>query len=112
MPENPPGWRESAKHKTPVQHTDGKDDGEDIGRRKPITYRRGGGVKGVSVAVPPAERITDRVSKPVRLSGKSHVHVSQPVKPAKPLENHKFQGGSKSGIGRLEKTALQKHTYP
>ena len=112
MPENPPGWTESAKHKTPVQHTDGKDDGANIGRGPVITKRRGGGVKGVSVAVAPAERITDRVSKPVMLSGKSHTHVSQPVKPAKPLENHKFHGGSKSGIGRLEKSSLQKSNYP
>lgn len=107
-----PGWSESEKHKTPVQHTDGKDDGADIGRGPVITKRRGGGVKGVSVAVAPAERITDRVSKSVMPSGKSHVHVSQPVKPAKPLENHKFHGGSKSGIGRLEKSSLQKSSYP
>jgi hypothetical protein len=37
-----PGWIESEKNKTPVQHTDGKKDGKDIGRGRPITYRRGG----------------------------------------------------------------------
>ena len=69
MPENPPGWTESAKHKTPVQHTDGKQDGANIGRGKPITYRRGGGVKDVSVPVKAAQTIADPVSRRVHQAG-------------------------------------------
>ncbi len=42
MPQQPPGWAESARTKTPVQHTDGKTTGRDIGRGKPVTYARGG----------------------------------------------------------------------
>lgn len=44
MPQQPPGWSESAKFKTPVQHTDGKTDGPDIGRGKVVTYNKGGKV--------------------------------------------------------------------
>ena len=39
-----PGWTESVKNMTPVQHTPGKDDTKDIGRGKPITYKTGGAV--------------------------------------------------------------------
>jgi len=106
------GKTESAKHATPVQHTPGKDDGADIGRKKPITYRRGGGVKGVSVPVKPVETSPVNVSKPVMQRGPAKVHVSQPVKPVPPLEHHKFHGGSKSGVGRLEKAGLESHKYP
>jgi hypothetical protein len=44
MPQNSLAWTDSAKNKTPVQHTDGKIDGPDIGRKKVITYNRGGKV--------------------------------------------------------------------
>jgi hypothetical protein len=37
-----PGWIESEKTKTPVQHDPGKDDQKDVGRGKPITYAKGG----------------------------------------------------------------------
>lgn len=37
-----PGWTESEKTKTPVQHDPGKSDGKDIGRGRPITYKTGG----------------------------------------------------------------------
>src|SRR6266853_4433526 len=103
MPAQPPGWRESTKHKTPVQHTDGKHDGGDIGRKAVITKRHGGSVKGVSVAISPRQRISDPVSRPVHQAEKAPNNVSRAVRPAPPMENQHFKGGSKSGVGRLEK---------
>ncbi len=40
-----PGWIESMKTKTPVQHAPGKNDLKDMGRGKPITYKAGGAVE-------------------------------------------------------------------
>ena len=39
-----PGWTESEKHKTPVQHTDGKFPYVHERRGKPITYKTGGAI--------------------------------------------------------------------
>jgi hypothetical protein len=56
MPGQSPGWLQSERFKIPVQHTDGKTDGPDSGRPRPITYRSGGVVKNASDAVAPAVR--------------------------------------------------------
>lgn len=104
MPGNPPGWTESAKHKTPVQHTDGKTDGPDIGRGKPITYHKGGAVKNVSKAIAPAKPMQgpSRVSaaNPPAYSGGA---TSRAVKPVKAPARIGLSGGSHGGIARLEK---------
>ena len=39
-----PAWAEGNRAGTQVQHTDGKMDGPNIGRGKPITYKKGGRV--------------------------------------------------------------------
>ena len=39
-----PAWVEGNRAGTQVQHTDGKMDGPNIGRGKPITYKKGGRV--------------------------------------------------------------------
>ena len=33
-----PAWNEGLRNATPVQHTNNKGDGKDIGRRKVVTY--------------------------------------------------------------------------
>lgn len=37
-----PTYLEGIRNGTQVQHTDGKNDGKDIGRKKPVTYSKGG----------------------------------------------------------------------
>lgn len=96
-------WGEGNKHKTPVQHTDGKQDGREIGRKPVITRRRGGAVaKGTSVAIKPQMTISDPVSREVHQAEKAPNNVSRAVPPAPPFKHH-LQGGSKSGVARLQK---------
>lgn len=105
MPPNPPGWTESAKHKTPVQHTDGKTDGGDIGRGRVVTYRKGGGVKHASSAVAPAKPLQGApasVSQASRPAAGMPARVSQAGSAATP-GRYPIDAGSRSGVGRLEK---------
>ncbi len=96
-----PGWRSSERNKTKVQHTDGKTDGKDIGRSKPITYARGGaiadGAQKPTKELPPpriGSGIADGPQKPV-VDGKS-----------------KLTAGSKSGVGRLQKVRMMERVHP
>jgi hypothetical protein len=107
MPQDPPGWKESAKHKTKVQHSDGKgDEAKDMNRPKPVTYARGGHVKNASNAVATApthgaKPAVSRASPQAKPVG-GMPRVSQPEKP----DGGNFRNipaGSKSGEGRLEK---------
>lgn len=41
-----PTWEEGLKNGTPVQHSNNKDDGANIGRGRVVTFRTGGAVKG------------------------------------------------------------------
>lgn len=41
-----PTWDEGLKNGTPVQHSNGKDDGKNIGRGRVVTFKTGGAVKG------------------------------------------------------------------
>ena len=97
------GWRSSEKNKTPVQHTDGKADGPNIGRGKPITYAKGGGVaRGTSHAIPPLKHEADPVSRKVKPLYAMDF-TSRAAPPAKPMFGHRGQAGGKSGVGRLQK---------
>ena len=40
-----PAWKEGLRSGTQVQHSDGKNDGKNLGRGKPITYKTGGAVE-------------------------------------------------------------------
>lgn len=107
MPENPPGWTESAKHKTPVQHLEAKGtEKSNLGRGKPVTYAHGGKVKNASNAVHEAPAFggkptVSRASPTVKPVG-GQTRVSQPQK-ADGGHFANIPAGGKSGIGRLQK---------
>lgn len=97
MPSNPPGWTESARTKTPVQHTDGKTTAKDIGRGKPITYARGGSlpVKPLPTKhLPVPSPGPGGVGGTGKTSARAASYGSQPT------------AGAKSGLGRLQKARL------
>ena len=48
-----PGWTESERLKTPVQHTDGKLDGKDVGRKQVVTYATGGRIESENAPMGP-----------------------------------------------------------
>jgi hypothetical protein len=106
MPHDPPGWTESAKHKTKVQHSDGKgDEIKDMNRPKPVTYARGGGVKHASTPVmtAPAKGGHPTVSRTEHaasaLGGVPRVsHASSPAKPGA-----KQPAGGGGARGRMQK---------
>jgi hypothetical protein len=100
--ESGPAFEAGKRAGTPVQHTDGKTDGPNIGRGKPITYARGGHVEGVSHAIPPLRRIADPVSREVEQVLPAPNNTSRAVKPAS-SKPPKMTAGSKSGEGRLQK---------
>lgn len=104
MPGQPPGWKQSEKFKTRVQHTDGHTDGPDIGRGRPITYRTGGGVPAPSQPNPPAKPLkgignTSRATPAAYAAGPRPSHAEPPVKEVR----YPLKTGSKGGEARLEK---------
>ena len=103
--QNAPGWTEGLKNMTSVQHTDGKTDQPGIGRPKPITYQRGGAVKGVSKAIAPVEPMQGKptVSVPTRPAYADGPPVSHAAKPVKPPGKVGLPGGSGGGLARLNK---------
>lgn len=46
-------WHEGVRSGTHVQHSDGKGDGKSIGRGKPITYAKGGGIPPANATMAP-----------------------------------------------------------
>jgi hypothetical protein len=105
-----PAWEEGRKEGTQVQHAPGKNDGKDIGRGKPITYQRGGGVpdsgnRGVAdlvserdAAQQARENAAHRLSKGVLRKTGGPVYS-----PAKGGMSPKFEGGAGGGLARIAK---------
>jgi hypothetical protein len=92
-------FREGVAAGTPVQHTDGKTDGKDIGRPKPITYARGGSI-GVGPH-PPAKGLPA-----------PKTHGKEEDKPAVGHAKLHMTAGAKSGVGRLQKIKAMHREYP
>jgi hypothetical protein len=90
-------WNESVKHGTQVQHTDGKDDGKDIGRGRVVTFRTGGKVSGKGGYGP--------TQMPTRAKG-GRVESGDKIAPAT-----KLPGGSGGGEARLAKARRAVHDY-
>lgn len=103
MPKDSLAWRDSAKNKTKVQHTDGKTDGPDIGRGKPITYHRGGAV-GLSTPVRPVKPMqgmgqTSKATPPAYSGGPRVSHAEKPTKEG----HYPIKTGGRGGEARLAK---------
>lgn len=103
MPKDSLAWNDSAKNKTKVQHTDGKTDGPDIGRGKPITYHRGGAV-GLSTPVRPVKPMqgmgqTSKATPPAYSGGPRVSHAEKPTKEG----HYPIKTGGRGGEARLAK---------
>jgi hypothetical protein len=86
-----PGWTESMKERKPFVETSSynKNDQKDVGRGKPITYKRGGAVAGNDGH--------KNFSTPKR-----HPDRDEAPKAAKAITPH-LPGGSGGGAARLKK---------
>ena len=116
---NGPAWAEGMKNGTQVQHTDGKDDQDGLGRGKPVTYAKGGGVtsvmgRGVNSATagwksPSSMRTPTAAPMPkmpkVKM-GKTKFATSGPVEAGTSM-GPKLTAGD-NGVGRLEKSRIQR----
>ena len=116
---NGPAWAEGLKNGTQVQHTDGKDDQDGLGRGKPITYAKGGGVtsvmgRGVNSATagwksPSSMRTPTAAPMPkmpkVKM-GKTKFATGGPVEAGTSM-GPKLTAGD-NGVGRLEKSRIQR----
>lgn len=86
-----PGWTTSQSLKTPVQHAPGKNDGKELGRGRPITYKKGGSV-------------------PAFACGGATMKTGGPINaPAgKKGMGPKLPGGARGGLARLAKAKRAK----
>ena len=110
--QNGPAWDGMMKSITPVQHSDGKGDGKNIGRGKPVTYATGGGVEPANVA-PLTPRKTP--SGVAGLSGSGSGVKRKTGGPIyAPATGHmgpKFDGGSGGGEARDQKAERARKMY-
>jgi hypothetical protein len=72
-----PAWHEGLRNGTQVQHTGNKGDGENIGRGKPVTYAKGGGIHPANASMAPR----DTPSGLAGLSGGLKRKTGGPVEP-------------------------------
>ncbi len=120
-------YEEGRRNGTQVQHTDGKNDGKDLGRGKPITYAGGGRTEAPTLLGRKVNMATMGYRKPPMMRtttasptvGLPKVKMPKAPKAPKmkfatggPVEAGKGMGpkltGGDNGVGRLEKTAMQK----
>lgn len=108
-----PGWTESMDNRKPFvsKSQTNKDDGKDIGRGKPITYKKGGAVKRDSGGAVHESQHQSQVAEGMkgRKAGgrieapkKTFAAKNEAPKAAKAITPH-LPGGSGGGLGRLKK---------
>jgi hypothetical protein len=106
---NGPAWDGMMKAITPVQHSDGKGDGKNIGRGAPITKAKGGGIMPANVGKL-APRNTG--SGVVGLSGGLKRKTGGPINaPEKGGMGPKLPGGSGGGQAREVKEERARKMY-
>ena len=116
--------------RTPIQHTDNKDDTQNIGRKKPITYAKGGKVDPIKrggeeqyskashveaegdVGAKGRKQYTDGWNEHTHpTTSRQHTATGGPIyangKAGAQMGPHEEAGG-RSGLGRLEKAAHAK----
>jgi hypothetical protein len=106
-----PAWNEGKRNGTQVQHADGKQDGANIGRGKPITFRKGGRVhRDEGGAIQSSSK--EREVEPNSVAGGSMQNkratggpVEHPVHGGMAPDLHAGAGG---GLGRLRKAKRAK----
>ena len=76
-PQPGPAWHEGRRNGTQVQHTGNKGDGANIGRGKPVTYAKGGGIHPANASMAPR----DTPSGLAGLSGGLKRKTGGPVEP-------------------------------
>lgn len=120
-----PAWAEGLRNGTQVQHTDGKDDQDGLGRPKPITYAKGGAIPMMGRAINPATAgwkapssmrtptAAPMAKMPSVKMGKTKFATGGPVEAGTSM-GPKMTAGD-NGVGRLEKTRIQrlgKYAHP
>jgi hypothetical protein len=108
---NGPAWDGMMKAITPVQHSDGKGDGKNIGRGQPVTYAKGGGVEPANVA-PLTPRRTPSGVAGLAGSGALKRKTGGPIyAPATGHMGPKLPGGSGGGQAREFKEDRARKKY-
>lgn len=122
---NGPAWAEGIRNGTQVQHTDGKDDRSGLGRGKPVTYAKGGGIPMMGRAINPATAgwkapssmrtatASPMPKMPKVKMGKTKFATGGPVEAGTSM-GPKMTAGD-NGVGRLEKSHIQrlgKYAHP
>lgn len=120
---NGPAYDEGRRNGTQVQHSDGKNDGKDLGRGKPITYAKGGGVQAGNLLGRKINMATMGYKRPPGMGKSASPMVSMPKVKMPKVGKTKFATGGPveagtsmgpkmhagdNGEGRREKAAMQR----
>lgn len=122
---NGPAYDEGRRNGTQVQHSDGKNDGKDLGRGKPITYAKGGGVQAGNMLGRKINMATMGYKRPPGMGKSASPMVSMPKVKMPKVGKTKFATGGPveagtsmgpkmhagdNGEGRREKAAMQRRS--